>query len=261
MTTKTERRLRLIRGVLLSLLIPITGVALALACIGIYQSGEAPFTRASVSAALIRLAPLWGSCLALILISGILEWILPAPAGLPKKYRDRRAAVQKLRARVDFSRCTAAARTTVTVCKALDAMLVLTQGVLIAFAAMPSVGYFTTLANFTTQSLNADIVAAALSLIPFCVIALGLCTVADFLREENLIWEQRFLKRCLGAGAARSTRGVEEPSLKGERTVWVLRLVVAALAVALIVAGILNGGMRDVLGKAIKICTECIGLG
>ena len=36
-------------------------------------------------------------------------------------------------------------------------------------------------------------------------------------------------------------------------------LVIAA--VALIVAGILNGGMRDVLYKAKNICTECIGLG
>ncbi|MBO5295059.1 MAG: thioredoxin [Clostridia bacterium] len=41
----------------------------------------------------------------------------------------------------------------------------------------------------------------------------------------------------------------------------IVRLVILAVAVTLIVLGILNGGMRDVLGKAIKICTECIGLG
>ena len=33
------------------------------------------------------------------------------------------------------------------------------------------------------------------------------------------------------------------------------------VAAALIVCGIANGGMRDVLVKAINICTECIGLG
>ncbi len=32
-------------------------------------------------------------------------------------------------------------------------------------------------------------------------------------------------------------------------------------ALALIVLGVLNGGARDVLAKAIKICSECIGLG
>lgn len=38
-------------------------------------------------------------------------------------------------------------------------------------------------------------------------------------------------------------------------------IVLYAAALLLIAAGILNGGMRDVLIKAINICTECIGLG
>lgn len=40
-----------------------------------------------------------------------------------------------------------------------------------------------------------------------------------------------------------------------------LRILLYAAALLLITAGILNGGMRDVLIKAINICTECIGLG
>lgn len=39
------------------------------------------------------------------------------------------------------------------------------------------------------------------------------------------------------------------------------RAVAFALAVALLALGAANGGMRDVLVKAINICTECIGLG
>ena len=37
--------------------------------------------------------------------------------------------------------------------------------------------------------------------------------------------------------------------------------VLVAAALVLIIWGVLNGGMRDVLVKAINICTECIGLG
>ena len=33
------------------------------------------------------------------------------------------------------------------------------------------------------------------------------------------------------------------------------------LALALIVLGVLNGGLREVFVKAANICTECIGLG
>ena len=40
-----------------------------------------------------------------------------------------------------------------------------------------------------------------------------------------------------------------------------LRAALLAVAVALIVAGVVNGGLRDVLYKAKNICTECIGLG
>ena len=31
--------------------------------------------------------------------------------------------------------------------------------------------------------------------------------------------------------------------------------------IVLVVLGILNGGMLDVLTKAVRICSECIGLG
>ena len=39
------------------------------------------------------------------------------------------------------------------------------------------------------------------------------------------------------------------------------RLVILVVAVAFIVLGVMNGGGRDVLVKAVNICTECIGLG
>ena len=47
---------------------------------------------------------------------------------------------------------------------------------------------------------------------------------------------------------------------EGKRKTWV-RALLAAAALALIVLGVCNGGLRDVLGKAVKICSECIGLG
>ena len=41
----------------------------------------------------------------------------------------------------------------------------------------------------------------------------------------------------------------------------IVRGIVLAAAVICIIAGILNGSMQDVLIKATKICTECIGRG
>ncbi len=45
------------------------------------------------------------------------------------------------------------------------------------------------------------------------------------------------------------------------RHLWAIRIALAAAGVVLIVVGICNGGMKDVLLKAINICTQCIGLG
>ena len=41
----------------------------------------------------------------------------------------------------------------------------------------------------------------------------------------------------------------------------ILRGVILTLAAAFILLGVMNGGARDILYKAIAICTECIGLG
>jgi len=40
-----------------------------------------------------------------------------------------------------------------------------------------------------------------------------------------------------------------------------IRLVIFILAIIFIIIGIFNGSMSDVLIKASKLCTECIGLG
>ena len=42
------------------------------------------------------------------------------------------------------------------------------------------------------------------------------------------------------------------------KALWAALIFVSAV---LIVLGALNGGARDVLAKAVKICSECLGLG
>lgn len=46
-----------------------------------------------------------------------------------------------------------------------------------------------------------------------------------------------------------------------EKSIPWVRIVVVAAGIALLVVGLVMGGTADVLGKAINICTECIGLG
>ena len=76
--------------------------------------------------------------------------------------------------------------------------------------------------------------------------------------EKEKIWRMtaadraRFMKK----------RGCETMSDSERKTgIGSVRILICAAAALLIVLGIFNGGARDVLVKAINICTECIGLG
>lgn len=62
------------------------------------------------------------------------------------------------------------------------------------------------------------------------------------------------------------TKAIRYPSRKSHRqdnpkVTRILRCAMFAASLLLIVLGIANSGYADVLGKAIRICTECIGLG
>lgn len=43
--------------------------------------------------------------------------------------------------------------------------------------------------------------------------------------------------------------------------IWLLRVIILALAIAGIIVGINRQEVRTVFSKAIRICLECIGLG
>ncbi len=64
-----------------------------------------------------------------------------------------------------------------------------------------------------------------------------------------------------GVGNKYDISRVTEVSASRRHRISHLRAALAAAALILIIAGICNGGMRDVLYKAINICTECVGLG
>ena len=62
----------------------------------------------------------------------------------------------------------------------------------------------------------------------------------------------------LAGPKVRKIPAVPLPERKGTPPVRAALLILAA---GLIVLGILNGGLNDVFVKAVRICTECIGLG
>lgn len=96
--------------------------------------------------------------------------------------------------------------------------------------------------------------------LPCAAVGLGALTVTTALREKSVLRETEAAKARLQEEKAQGVTGAPAPVVqaKGQRGV---QAVVIVVAVALIIAGIFNGSARDVLIKAITICTECVGLG
>ena len=91
----------------------------------------------------------------------------------------------------------------------------------------------------------------------FCALGLSAAGWILGIRDENAdrpVGDEKLLR---DLGGLRE-RAVHQ---QADRKTAVLRTAVLAVALALIVIGILNGGLEDVLAKGAAICTECIGLG
>ena len=98
--------------------------------------------------------------------------------------------------------------------------------------------------------------------IPWIALGLTALMIATVLQEKSMQREIEAAKAQLQAEKAQGLK--PEPAKKGDRgpdRVRLLRAALLVLAVVLIVAGVFNGSARDVFGKAVKICTECVGLG
>ena len=91
----------------------------------------------------------------------------------------------------------------------------------------------------------------------FCAFGMTVAGLILGIKDENEdkpVREEKLL-RDLGGIQDRAVRQVAPQS-----QVY-LRAAVIVLAVCMIIAGILNGGLEEVLAKGATVCTECVGLG
>ena len=126
-------------------------------------------------------------------------------------------------------------------------------GATVLVCAVISLVFLLNREHFTSWDLEAVMGQMLVHTLPWIVVAFGAVIVASCACRRSMEREIALLKGVSGNKAP-------EAAAKPSRVLYV-RIALYALAATLIVLGINNGGMRDVLIKAINICTECIGLG
>ena len=266
MTIQTKGRIHLVYGILLSVLILTVGVCFALSCVSIYQSGDSPFTRESITAHFDRIALPVYLCIAGVIGGAVLSLALPVDGVKVKSRRDPEAALSKLAARLDLSVCDETVADSIRKERKWRRAVTVILWVLAGITLVPALMWCVNPAHFSIENLNTDIKTAALFILPCAAVSLGLLTGERLLRHASVARETATVKAALVAmkGTAKPTEKANPDKKKWSsdpRFVWGVRGAIFVVGVVFIVLGVLNGGMADELGKAIRICTECIGLG
>lgn len=108
--------------------------------------------------------------------------------------------------------------------------------------------------NFLSWDLENVMGNMMLAISPHVIVSFLVLMAASYAIHRSRLREIEHMKKA-------DKHALPSTDIKKQVSLWPMRFIMYAIAVLFIVLGIVNGGLRDVLVKAINICTECIGLG
>ncbi len=131
---------------------------------------------------------------------------------------------------------------------------------LFALCMVPILIYLTKPAHFPEADLEGMFFSLLRVFLPWTAVGLGALSVTAALSGKSVLRETEAARAQL---KAEKEAGIEAApgSVAARKKTFLPQALIIAAAVILIIAGVLNGSARDVLYKAITICTECVGLG
>lgn len=279
-----------------SALCVLIAILLAVAAVRIFIDGSAYqaaghpsewiYTREKVSAALLPIFPLFLLSFAMT-VYGLVKGIEDEEAGKP---------VQDVERARDLV-CARIAQPSEEMAKerALQKKLLLGGWIGFAVCMIPILIYITNGAHFAltdAEGLDHSIVSMITFVVPWTVLGLACLIVTTVLQGKSMqreadaaaaLMKEAAAAKSAEAASAAAAKAAEAPSAGAEtvkaasaskaaaplyntspetaRRRVIIRRVLLVAAVIFVVLGVQNGSMKDVLVKAIRICTECVGLG
>ena len=259
MSDNLKKKVRLIYGILLAVMLTVTGVLLMMACVNIYNIGGRPFTADNIAAQFSKIAVVVWITVAMVAIGAILTLILPEEKAKLRATVDKKAILARLERIIDPAALPCDVAEKINKEKTLRRVLLISAIVLIVAASITAAIFAFNFNNFTADH-DASVLRACVLILPLAFLGLGIAT-AYVLLEAASIDRQLTLVKSAMATAGGKTADTECKKEASPRLATGIRIAVAVVAIVFIVLGIFNGGIADVLAKAINICTECIGLG
>ena len=249
-------------GIITAALIAILGISLAILSIAIYTTGGArPYSRESIGDGLKYVIIQAILAIASVIAGAVIKFAYPIPSDKLKPLRDQYMTLDTLTEKVaakdarllsadDKVNREKAIRGRIKLILTVALILLGTVAILVA-----------TLTDYDSVKINQSVIKVTAVVLSLSLVGGALGYVASILSEASVKREIDELRSLLII-ADGDPKVTEDNS--GKRAALcknVARIAILAVAVAFIALGIFNGGMGEVLGKAVRICTECIGLG
>lgn len=263
---KKKKLIFLIYGLIMSVVIIAVGALFIISCITIYRSAEDdPYSREVVAEAFSRIA-----IFVYILLFGIAAGVLlrlTVSSGKGdiddhimdmKKRPNHRMIRNRLARKIDMQSCPPELSQKILRERTIRLISNCACSIVCTAAGFIALTYLLNAANFTDE-INKSIINAFAVTALWCFIAFDMTVACSLLINNSSIKREiSLIKEAIKISGVPSPQKCENDNYLA---INIARACVLVVAVTFIVLGVLNGGMGDVLGKAIRLCTECIGLG
>ena len=224
-----------------------------------FTGGEQPYSKESVGKYLIILAA--PSVITLVLaVLGVIYNITNSLSDAEKVARTNGDLLHSLASRYELSSFPEGVRSEIAREREARSVISWIAGDISFLLCLITVVLSEAMLHFTVENLNGDVLSALALILPLTLCAILIHIPKEYFLEASCKREIDIIKASIRENGAPSRREAE-PVAKRLDARLVARYALLGIAVLMVVLGIINGGMADVLAKAVKICPECIGLG
>lgn len=282
MSKKTLNKVHLIYGIVLSVLLCVIAVMCVVLCYNIYKTGPSPFTRQVVYENFKKISILVYFLIALTVGGVMLNVFLPQDKQKTKGRVKDTVVLYKLSKKltgVDKETSDKIEKQRIIRFVMIIISFIVLFGATIG-ATVHSVSGF----DSSSKDINEQMIKACLTILSYFSAPVLYLIVTVFLCKYSVKKELEIVKNhmknqkigddvsetqnnCMGTFTKVTSELTEGVNSIASPKKWhkyislTVTCVLLAVSVVFIISGVFNGGAKDVLTKAINICTECIGMG
>ena len=240
-------------GIVVSAALIVAAICLIVSAYTIYKSGDSPYTPESVSAEYAKIAiPLWVADFA-VLAGIILNIALPLPKTKEKSDKNPFVKLRIMQKKLGDG----ARHDGIEHQRRVRRIARIVCALLCAIAFIPSVIVLCDYDSFTVADLTPALLRVVYTLLGGSAASAIFLLILSVVERKSAVKETEWTKVAL----SECDKSEKIPVADNGGKVGIVRYAILVIAFILIIIGLTQNGYYDVLQKAIRICTECIGLG